>query len=262
MYSIGLALSLIIGIVLGLVGGGGSILTVPLVNYFFDVNMLIATTYSLVVVAIASSFGVLQRLKSKQIDFKKGMVFVLPSMFVAFTIRKWIMPMFPITFQFSDFALSRDIVITVLLIAVMVYTGSKTLIAKERPIDTSKTNVIAILLFGILTGGLSGFIGAGGGFIIVPILLRLGLDMKKAVGTSMFIISIQSGVALIGDSFNEEITSGGINWGLLFALTAFTVAGFYLGGVFQKNISGNFLRKVFSWILLIVAAGLTVKMTI
>ena len=70
MYSIGLALSLIIGIVLGLVGGGGSILTVPLVNYFFDVNMLIATTYSLVVVAIASSFGVLQRLKSKQIDFK------------------------------------------------------------------------------------------------------------------------------------------------------------------------------------------------
>lgn len=260
MYAIGLVLSLIIGVILGLVGGGGSILTVPLVNYFFDVNMLIATTYSLFVVAIASSFGVLQRVKSKQIDFKQGVVFVIPSMLVAFTIRKWIMPMFPIQFSLNDFELSREIVITVLLIIVMIYTASKTLLSKGRKVAPEKTNFVAIILFGILTGILSGFIGAGGGFIIVPILLRLGLDMKKAVGTSMFIISIQSGVALIGDAFNEEITSGGIDWGLLIALTVITVAGVFIGGLFQKKVSGDFLRKVFSLILLIVAGGLIFKM--
>ncbi|NRA12396.1 MAG: sulfite exporter TauE/SafE family protein [Crocinitomicaceae bacterium] len=260
MYIIGLFFALLIGIVLGLVGGGGSILTVPLVNYYFDVNMLIATTYSLFVVAVASSFGVLQRLKSKQIDFKQGIIFVIPSMIVAFAIRRWIMPMFPIQFALSDFELSREIVITTLLIIVMIYTASKTLFSKRRSVEPEKTNFVAIIFFGILTGLLSGFIGAGGGFIIVPILLRLGLDMKKAVGTSMFIISIQSGVALIGDSYNEEIISAGIDWKLLSALTVITVGGVFMGGFFQKKVSSEFLRKVFSLVLLVVAGGLIYKM--
>ncbi|MFT6502859.1 MAG: putative membrane protein YfcA [Crocinitomicaceae bacterium] len=261
MYAaIGLVLSLLIGVVLGLVGGGGSILTVPLVNQFFGVNMLIATTYSLFIVAIASSFGVVQRLKSKQIDFKQGIIFVIPSMLVAFLIRGWIMPMFPIKFALSDFELSREIVITTLLIIVMIYTASKTLLSKGRKIDPEKTNFVAIILFGVLTGLLSGFIGAGGGFIIVPILMRLGLNMKKAVGTSMFIISIQSAVALIGDSFNEEIVEAGIDWKLLIALTVITVGGVFIGGLFQKKVSGEFLRKVFSLVLLAVAGGLIVQM--
>jgi uncharacterized protein len=260
MYIIGLLLSLIIGIVLGLVGGGGSILTVPLVHEIFGESMLVSTTYSLFVVAIASGFGVLQRLKRREVDFKQGFVFVIPSMIVAFSIRMWIMPLFPISFALGDFQLSRDIVITVLLISVMFYTAFKTLFSKGKPSKTD-TSIMVVILFGILTGILSGFIGAGGGFIIVPILLRLGLDMKKAVGTSMFIIAIQSSIALIGDMFNEEIMSnGGIDWNLLFVITGVTVGGVIIGGLFQRKVSSKFLRNVFSIVLLIVAGGLIFKM--
>jgi uncharacterized protein len=260
MYAIGLILSLIIGVVLGLVGGGGTILTVPLVHYFFGETMFMATTYSLFVVAVAAGFGFLQRMRHGHVDFRKGFVFVLPSMLTAFSIRLFVMPLFPITFSLSNFELSRDIVITVLLIIVMLYTAFKTLFSKGT-FTSGSTSVGTIMGFGILTGLLSGFIGAGGGFIIVPILLRMGLEMKKAVGTSMFIIAIQSSVALTGDLFNKEISQGGeFNWPLLLAITAITVGGVIIGGMFQKKVSSKWLRKVFSFVILLVAIGLIIKM--
>ena len=260
MYIIGLFLSLFIGAVLGLVGGGGSILTVPLVHYVFGESMLLATTYSLFIVAVGSGFGVLQRIKSDSIDYKKGVLFVIPSMLTAFAIRLWIMPQFPLNFAIKDFQLSRDTVISFILIIVMFYTAFKTLLGRKKATHVESVPRMTIVLFGVLTGLLSGFIGAGGGFIIVPILLRLGLSMKKAVGTSMFIISIQSFVALIGDFFNPEVYAGnGINWGLLVTLTAITIAGVFIGTYLQKFLSGKILRKVFSLLLIVVAAGIAIE---
>lgn len=260
MYIIGIVLALLIGIILGLVGGGGSILTVPMFHYFFGETMLMSTTYSLFIVAIASSFGVLQRLPKKQVDFHKGIIFVIPSMLTALSIRLWIMPLFPISFSVNSFELSRDVAITILLIAVMIFTAIQTLKKKSEK-ALQQTTTFEIAMFGILTGFLSGFIGAGGGFIIVPILLRMGLDMKKAVGTSMFIIAIQSFVAVIGDFFNEEITRGsGIDWELLIHITIITVIGVLIGTLLQKRFSMERLRKIFSFLLLAVAAGLMYKL--
>lgn len=261
MYVVGLFLSLIIGVVLGMVGGGGSILTVPLVNFFFGESMLIATTYSLFVVAVASTIGVFQRHKLEQVDYNKGVTFVIPSMLTAFAIRKWIMPMFPVEIPMQQFELSRDIVITVLLVIVMIYTALRTLLIKRGKVKEEKpTPMFIVGAYGVLTGMLSGFIGAGGGFIIVPILLRLGLDMRKAVGTSMFVISIQSFVALLGDFSNPEVhENGGINWGLLCLITLITVLGVLIGTKYQKKVTGTVLRKVFSVILLIVSVGLIIK---
>jgi uncharacterized membrane protein YfcA len=260
MFIIGLLLSLFIGVVLGLVGGGGSILTVPLVHYVFGESMLLATTYSLFIVAVSSGFGVLQRLKSDSIDFKNGIIFAIPSMLTAFTIRLLVMPQFPLTFAINDFELSRDFVISILLVVVMFYTAIKTLIERKKRAATHSISNITIVLFGVLTGLLSGFIGAGGGFIIVPILLRLGLTMKKAVGTSMLIISIQSFVALIGDFFNPEVYEGdGINMNLIVALTGITIVGVFIGTYLQKFLSGKILRKVFSLLLIVVAAVITIE---
>lgn len=259
MYIIGLIVSLFIGAVLGLVGGGGSILTVPLVHYLFGESMLLATTYSLFIVAVSSIFGVLQRLNSDSIDFKNGIVFAIPSMITAFFIRLWVMPQFPLTFEVSEFELSRDVVISILLIFVMFYTAITTLMGRKRIVEGSISKT-SIVLFGILTGFLSGFIGAGGGFIIVPILLRLGLTMKKAVGTSMLIISIQSFVALGGDFFNPEVFAGaGINWSLLLTLTIVTIIGVFIGSYLQNFLSGKVLRKVFSVLVIIVAIGITIE---
>jgi len=264
MYVVGLLLSLFIGVVLGLVGGGGSILTVPLVHYVFGESMLLATTYSLFIVAISSGFGVLQRLKSDSIDFKNGIIFAIPSMITAFSIRLFVMPQFPITFAISDFELSRDVVISVLLIVVMFYTAAKTMIGRKKiPVTAAPISNITIVLFGILTGLLSGFIGAGGGFIIVPILLRLKLDMRKAIGTSMLIICVQSFVALIGDFFNPEVYTGkGINWQLLLILTGITIIGVFLGTYLQKFLSGKILRNLFSILLIVVAVGVAIEFAV
>lgn len=260
MYILGLILSLIIGLVLGLVGGGGSILTVPLVHYVFGETMLLATTYSLFVVAVSASVGSVQRIRMGQVDFNKAFIFVVPSMLTAFSIRLWIMPRIPSSFSLLGMDLTRAAIITVILILVMVYTAQKTLWSK-RESSSEPTSAKTIIGFGILTGILSGFIGAGGGFIIVPILLRMGLEMKKAVATSMFIIAIQSGVALIGDFFNTEITeSGGINWDMLSMITGVTIIGVFIGNIFQNKVSAKWLKKVFSILLLLVAAGLLFKM--
>jgi len=259
MYIIGLFLALLIGTVLGLVGGGGSILTVPLVHYFFGESMLIATSYSLFIVAVASGVGVIQRFTSDVIDFRNGIIFVIPSMITAFLIRGFVMPMFPLDFAISDWQLSRDTLISVLLIVVMVFTAVKTLLGRTR-IAAESIAAPTIVFFGILTGLLSGFIGAGGGFIIVPILLRLGLNMKKAVGTSMLIICIQSFVALGGDLLNAEIDiQHSFNWKLLATLTMITVSGVFIGGYLQQFFSGKILRKVFSALLIAVASGIALE---
>lgn len=256
MIAVGALISFLIGIVLGLVGGGGSILTVPLVHYLFGTSMLMATTYSLIVVAVASGIGTVQRVKSKMVDFKQGIIFAIPSMLVAFSIRRFLLPAIPESFEFIGVHLSLEIIISVLLISVMLFTAIKTLTSKREP-STVPATVTIIVLYGILTGALSGFIGAGGGFIIVPILLRLGMDMRKAVGTSMFIISIQSVVALSGDLFNPQIAAeGGINWTLVSILTALTVIGVLAGTYLQRYFSGKILRRVFSAILISVALGI------
>ena len=261
MYTFGLFLAILIGVVLGLVGGGGSILTVPLVHYLFGTSMLLATSYSLFVVAVSSGIGVFKKRKSGTIDYRNGLVFVIPSMIVAFFIRKTIMPEFPSEFNLGGYDLTRDTVISILLIVVMLFVAIKSFTSKKAPSE-NKTSTVIIVLFGILTGVLSGFIGAGGGFIIVPILLRMGHDMKKAVGTSMYIICIQSTVALSGDFFNEEIMHGkeSIDWTLLFSLTLLTIVGVFIGTYLQKYLTGKYLRKIFSIVLIVVALGMSLEL--
>lgn len=261
MYIVGLILSLLIGLVLGLVGGGGSILTVPLVRYVFGETMLMATTYSLFVVAVSAAVGSIQRFKAGDVEAKSAIIFVIPSMLTAISIRLWVMTRIPKEFMLNGNEFERATIITILLIVVMAYTAIRTLRSKKQP-STESTPLWKIILFGVFTGLLSGFIGAGGGFIIVPILLGMGLDMKKAVATSMFIIAIQSGFALIGDAYNPEIIEIGINWPLLSAITAVTIVGVFIGNSLQKKISTTLLKKAFSILLLVVATGLTLKLFI
>lgn len=259
MIFLGAFISLLIGVVLGLVGGGGSILTVPLVHYLFGTSMLLATTYSLIVVSVASGVGTLQRLKSRQVDFKQGLIFLIPSMSIAFLIRRFILPAIPQSFGLFDVQMSLEIIIALLLVAVMLFTAFKTLFSRREP-STDTPSIPIVVLYGLLTGLLSGFIGAGGGFIIVPILMRLGMDIRKAVGTSMFIISIQSAIALSGDIFNPQIAQdGGIDWGIVSLITLLTVIGVFLGTYLQRHFSGKLLRQLFSYLLIAVALGVLLQ---
>lgn len=259
MVYLGFILSLLIGVVLGLVGGGGSILTVPLVHYFFNESIYVATSYSLFVVAVSAGVGVLTRIGKDRVDYRGGIVFAVPSMITAFLIRRYVMNLFPVSFPIGEFDVSRDVFISVLLLVVMFYTAYKTLFGSPQ-VQGGKVGIGVVILFGVATGILSGFIGAGGGFIIVPILLRMGLDMKKAVGTSMFIVTIQSAVALLGDFLSKNLEGeNSIDWFRLGMITGMTVIGVLIGGYIQKYFSGKLLRQLFAYVLVAVAVGMTLQ---
>lgn len=261
MEIMGYILSVVIGLILGLIGGGGAILTIPLVIYFFNTSADLATSYSLVVVTFAALFGVIQRINKNLFALKEALVFVFPSMFLAFMLRKYRDIILPNEFDLFNLHFTREGVTNILLIVVMIYVGIHMLRSKKTKehIELTTFSYTRTILLGVLTGCLSGFLGAGGGFIIVPILMTLGLDIKKAVATSMLIIVIQSAIALLGDylSFDPN-TSEPYDWTLLGLLVVFTIAGVFIGTLLQHKITGKVLRLIFAWVLLIVAFGISI----
>lgn len=257
MHLAGLFLAVVIGVILGLIGGGGSILTVPLVEYFFGESTYSATTYSLIVVTVASLFGVFQRIGKQLFAVREALIFVVPSMIVAFFIRAMVLEWIPESFVIGNMPFSRDLLLSVLLALVMLFVAFRMM----RPVKNSEEAVMPgiakILLMGALTGALSGFLGAGGGFIIVPILMGMGLEIRKAVATSMLIIVIQSVVALMGDVVSKAQTGGlQLDWKLVFYLSALSVLGVFIGTLFQQKVTGKFLRRMFATVLIVVATGI------
>lgn len=253
MHIIGFLLTIVIGVVLGLVGGGGSILTLPVVHYFFDISMAQASMYSLFIVGMSASIGVLKRIKTRDFEVKEAIIFVIPSTLVAFSIRLWVMPIVPNTIHFFGFNTSKDNLMSLLLIIVMLITSLRMIIKSDVTTEIKPANVIQITGYGAFTGLLAGIIGAGGGFIIVPALTKLGLSMRKAIGTSMLIITIQSLGALIGDFLNKHISNEPLNIQLVLILTSLTIIGVFIGTYLQHFFTGKILRKVFSYTLIAVS---------
>lgn len=255
MIVLGYIVSLLIGIVLGLVGGGGAILSIPLLTYFFSQSTDQATTISLIIVTFSSVFGVFQRIGGKFISYREALYFVFPSMALAFVLRKYRKYIIPDQFSVFDIKITRDFVLDCLLVVVMIIVSIRmfrSLNNKEpkKHLFTLKK----VLLMGAITGSLSGFLGAGGGFIIVPILLGMGMEPKKAIGTSLFIVTIQSFVALLGDflgastHFIEQF-----DWQLIATVSILSIFGTLIGSKLQSRFSGDKLRFGFASLLLILA---------
>lgn len=254
MTIIGLSLALLIGIILGLVGGGGAILTIPLVIYFFGKTSDVATTYSLIVVALSAFQGVIQRIGKSLIDFKKGFAFVIPSMVIAFLFRRFRKDVIPDYFQIANFNLSRDFVVDCLLVILMLIVAFNMLQPKKKAGELLVQHTQRrIITYGLIIGILSGLLGAGGGFIIVPVLLSVGLSMKKAVATSMFIVAIQSAIALIGDFSAPNFEFNQIDWSLAFMLALLSILGVFIGTKLQSIVSDMILKKLFAFVLLALA---------
>ncbi len=248
LFVSGLILALLIGVVLGLIGGGGSILSLPLLHYLFGISILQATTYSLVIVGAASLVGVFQKLKHHEVAFREGIIFAVPSTIILLLTRRFVIPAIPENFTLFTYEMSREITLTVVFVVLLLITALRLVIKKEHHID-KKGTVLQVVLYGSLTGVLAGLIGAGGGFIIVPILISTGLTMKRAIGTSMFIISIQAFIGLIGDYYNPLFDIRHINFTLLLSITGLTIVGVLLGGYLQRFFKGTQLRIAFAVLL-------------
>lgn len=247
----------IIGIVLGLIGGGGSILTVPLLVYLLGYNAITATAYSLFVVGISSVFGVIKKQKKRLVDFKTGFGFSFPSFLAVYLTRRYLVPNIPeVIFNVNGFAFTKELVIMVFFAMVMLGAAFSMINEKkERPIPFIKQPYYKTFIQGMIIGIVTGLIGAGGGFLYIPALVVwAGLSMKNAVGTSLVIISINSIIGFLGDLHNLHV-----DWTFLLTFSGLTVLGVFIGDYFSKFVSNKKLKISFGGFIIVMAIYILIK---
>lgn len=262
MEIVGYLLAALVGISLGLIGSGGSILTVPILVYVMGVNPVLATAYSLFIVGATALVGGVQSAIQKKVDFKTVLIFGLPSIAAVYATRMWLVPMIPAhLFVVSGFVVTKSIAIMILFAVVMILasismirTGNNR--GEELVSGPMRYNYPMILLEGTVVGLLTGLVGAGGGFLIIPALVLLAkMPMKLAVGTSLFIIAAKSLIGFIGDVQGGRI----IDWNFLMSFTGFAVVGIFIGIYLSKKIASAKLKKAFGWFVLVMGIYIIIK---
>ena len=254
MEILGLISAIAIGLTLGLIGGGGSILTVPALVYLLSIEPVPATAYSLFIVGLTALIGSIAFMKKNLVSYKTAVIFAIPSFIAVFLTRKFIIPAIPDTIiTFGTIDITKDLFLMVLF-AVLMLASSISMIKKRKSdaeISDDKEpefNYPMIFLEGLVVGVLTGLVGAGGGFLIIPALVILAkLPMKLAVGTSLLIIAAKS---LIG--FGGDIGNMPIDWLFLVKFSAFAVGGILLGSYLTKYISNAKLKPAFGWFVLVM----------
>ena len=250
--------ALVIGVFLGITGGGGSILTVPILVYLLGVMPITATAYSLFIVGITALFGTFRNMMKRMIDFRVAFVFSIPAFIAVYLTRKLIIPSIPtIIFTVQDFVLTKDLAIMIFFAFIMFFAAIS-MIRTRKNIAVKQVreyNSFIIIIEGFVVGILTGLVGAGGGFLIIPALvLFANLPMKRAVATSLMIISIKSLIGFIGDIGNIEI-----DWEFLLMFSILSIVGIIIGIYLSNFIDGKKIKKAFGWFVLVMAIYIMIK---
>lgn len=259
MEIIGYIASLAIGISLGLIGGGGSILTVPVLVYLFKVDVVPATAYSLFIVGATSLVGSIPKYRAGEINIRTAIIFGIPSIAAVYATRAFIVPAIPkVIFQAGSFTVTKSLLMMTLFAVLMVFASVSMIRDKKQATEESdeqKFNYPLILLEGAIVGMLTGLVGAGGGFLIIPALVLLSkLPMKQAVGTSLLIIAAKS---LIG--FTGDLGKMNMDWTLLLSVTGLAIAGIFIGNMLGKKVSPVKLKKGFGWFVLVMGIYIIIQ---
>ena len=260
MEYIGYFASILIGVALGLIGGGGSILTVPVLVYLFGVSPLLSTSYSLFIVGSTSLVGAVKNYNQGFVNVKIALLFGLSSIITVFLTRKFIIPNIPQEVaKIGNFIITESMLmmtlfaILMILAAITMIKNGKTF--AEKTSVTTKLNIIKLLIYGITIGITTGFLGAGGGFLLIPTLVILiGLPMKEAIGTSLLIIALNSLIGFAGDLGHFEM-----DWNFLLSITVIALVGLFIGSQIGKKIESIKLKKGFGYFVLIMGIFIIIK---
>jgi uncharacterized membrane protein YfcA len=250
-----------IGISLGMIGSGGSILTVPVLVYLLHINPLLATTSSLFIVGTTSLAGGLRAYQRGLVDFKAVTEFGIPSIFSIFVTRHYLFPAIPSSlFTIGNQLVTKEMLLMVVFALLMLAASITMIRSKEEdvitPTEKDRHNrALPLLFLGILIGVVTGLLGAGGGFLIIPTLvIFLKLPMRTAVGTSLLIIAVNS---LFGFLFSLKQFE--FNWPMLLIFTGLAIVGIFVGSRFGEKISPRILKKGFGWFVMLMGIYIIFK---
>lgn len=331
MLILGYIGAILVGFTLGLLGGGGSILTVPIFVYILDIDPIQATAYSLFVVGVSASIGALKYMRKGLINYRAAILFAVPSFMAIFMTRKFLMPALPDTilslgdvdittdvlflsvlifalvltafillktnlnqaktgnfvkviwlllpaaamvfimrqfviptlpeniFYLGDIVVTKGLAIMLIFALVMIFAGTSMIRPKpkSKPMREGEENtpLAKIIIYGALIGVVTGIVGAGGGFLLVPALVLFArLPIKLAIGTSLLIISANSLIGFLGDVSYQHI-----EWTFLLSFTSISVLGI-LGGIYTSQfVSADRLKRIFGLFILCMAGVIVIK---
>lgn len=261
MEIIGYLLAIFMGVTLGLIGAGGSIMTVPILVYFLGVSPVIATGYSLLLVGTTALIGGIHYYRKQQVDIRTSIIFATPAVIAVYITRAWLVPAIPDPFFSIDtFIVTKDIFIMLLFAALMLIAGilmirGGTSLKPHKEVSPLRRAML-IGTEGAVVGIFTGVVGAGGGFLIIPALVLLaGMEMKIAVGSSLFIIACKSLFGFTGD-LQTGIT---LDYTLLSLFLTCTITGMLAGTMLSKHVTGERLKKAFGWFTLLVGTIMIFK---
>lgn len=257
MEYFGYLASVIIGLSLGLIGGGGSILTIPILVYLFKIDPKLATSYSLFIVGITALSGCFSHYRMGNLKIKSALYFGIPSVFSILVIREVIILKIPtILFTVNNFQVTKDFLIMIVFAVLMMAASFSLITQNKTQISSKQPNYPQLILMGSIIGTITGFLGAGGGFLIIPALLFFAnLPMKQAVGTSLLIICINSSIGFLGDLY----IGTPINYPLLINISIMAFIGMLIGSQLSKKIDGEKLKPAFGWFILVMGIYIILK---
>ena len=262
-FLIGYVAMVLLGMVLGLIGAGGSILTVPVLVYLLEIPASQATGYSLAIVGATALVGGFEYLRCNQSNLRMALIFGAPAIISVYLTRRYIFPAVPDpVMQFENFILSKDVMV-MLVFAVFMFIAAIAMIrsggggtATEGLPERVKLNYLLLFFGGFVVGILTGFIGAGGGFMILPFLVLMGgLPIKIAVGTSLLIIAAKSVIGFIG----EAQVAYSIDYNFVALVTLLPVVGILFGAYLNKRVPAGKLKIAFSWFVLAMGIYIVIK---
>lgn len=264
---IGYIFALVMGFILGLIGAGGSILTIPILVYLFNIEPILATSYSLLIVGIAACIGAIRFWQQNQLNIHAALIFVFPAMLIVFITRTYIIPYLPDPFlTISTLSIPKNIFIMFLFSSLMILASIFMLKPhKIALISANKTShhkkfirFANLILCSSIIGFLSGLIGAGGSFLIIPTLIGVfKLNIKEAIGTSLTIVTINCLIGFSGDL----IVGITLNWSLITLFLLLTFIGIWAGTTINKKVQPEKLKKLFGYFTLLIACYIFIKET-